>query len=298
VDKTATGKKISKIDRIAMDALLYGVSKSLDYLGEQKRQTVLEGMGYQMLEYLIGTGKVRSPRKPKEFAQSLRKLLAKNGYTSKLNIELKGTPPTPSITNFVDYLKPRDPGFRKDEVPFPKEGSSGKSEKVDWILFDMVLYGMTKALGDQLGAQAQLILTQIGGEMLDYLIKRGEIEWSDEPTTLIQHLIDFFVKAGYAGKFEYEIEGSPPDTFVSKYKSARYFTDVFRQLRNEGSALLACPLCLAGQSVLAKTQGIKFGDITEVRILPSGNVYMRAKMYPPTQRFTEEDARKISQMGA
>jgi hypothetical protein len=108
-------------------------------------------------------------------------------------------------------------------------------------------------------------------------------------------VIDYFVKAGYAKSFRFELEGAPPDTFVSRYESARYYTTVFRRIQKEGSALLSCPLCLIGHSIWA-TQGWRFGNIFEVRIRSDGNVLSRVKIYPSTERFTEKDARSYSKM--
>ena len=278
------------IDRSAMDAILYGISKSLDFLGEQ-REAILERMGEVMLEYLIAVRKVKSPEKPEVFSQSLKKLLTKNGYSPRVPIHFKGTPQSPSIPNFVDYLKPKSRGGGKTS------GSHTKGRrKVDWVLYEMVLYGMTKALDDELGAQGQLILDRIGTEMLNYLIELGEIEPSDDVKVFFQHVEDFFLNAGFARSTEFKLEGSPPNALVATWKYARYFSNVLKRLRNEGSVLYSCPVCLAGESILSKAQGLKFQNAVELRFLPGEKVFYRHKVYQPIERFTEEDAQKISQM--
>jgi hypothetical protein len=281
-----------RIDRTAMDALLYGLLKSLDYMGEQRR-VILDRMGSVMLQYLVETGTVPSPDRPGEFARSLRSLLIKNGYGPRISLQSKGVPGISPTPNLVEVLKPTDQ--RLDRGTFPKSSVSKGKEKVDWVLYEMVLYGMTKALDDQLGVQGQIILDRIGTGMLDYLLELGVIERSDDPMVLIQNVIDYFVKAGYAKSLKFELEGAPPDTFVSRYESARYYTTVYRRMRKEGSALLSCPLCLVGHSVWA-TQGWRFGDIFQARIQSDGKVLMRARIYPSTERFTEKDALRFSQM--
>ena len=270
-----------RIERTAMDAFLYGLLKSLDYMGERRR-VIIDRVGGVMLQYLVETGTVASPARPEELARSLKDLLVKNGYDPRVPLQFERGPPTPPFPGFVDILKPR---------VRPSRGS----EKVDWVLFEAVLYGMTRALDDQLGMQAQLILDRIGTFMLDYLLKTRAIEKSDDPKILLQNVIDYFVRAGYAKSFRFELEGAPPDTFVSKYESARYYTTVFRRTQKEGSALLACPLCLIGHSVWA-TQGWRFGDTFEVRISSNGKVLSKVKIYPSTQRFTEKDALRLSRM--
>jgi hypothetical protein len=274
-----------------MDALLYGLLKSLDYLGEQRR-VILDRMGLVMLQYLVETGTVPSPDRPGEFARSLRKLLIRNGYGPRIPLQSKAVPRGPSSPNLVEVLTPRD--RRLNGGASLRSNVSRGKEKVDWVLYEMVLYGMTKALDDQLGVQAQLILDRIGTGMLDYLLKLGAIERSDDQKILIQNVTDYFVKAGYANSFQFGLEGAPPDTFVSRYESARYYTTVFRRIRKEGSALLSCPLCLVGRSIWA-AQGWRFGDIFEVRIQSGGKVLIKAKVYPSTERFTEEDALRFSQ---
>jgi len=292
VSRPVPGVTYEKIDRIAMDALLYGLLKSLDYLGEQER-VILDRMQSAMLQYLVETGTVPSIERQGEFARSLRGLLIKNGYGPRIPPQSKGVLKTPSSPNLVEILTPTD--RRLDGGALLKAGVSRKEERVDWVLYEMVLYGMTKALDDQLGAQSQIILDRIGTGMLDYLLELGVIERSDDPMILIQNVIDYFVKAGYAKSLKFELEGAPPDTFVSRYESARYYTTVYRRMRKEGSALLSCPLCLVGHSIWA-THGWRFGDIFEVRIQSDGKVLMKAKTYPSTERFTEKDALRFSKM--
>jgi hypothetical protein len=270
-----------RIDRTAVDALLYGLVKGLDCMGDQK-QVIIGKMGEVMLQYLVETRTVASPADPRKLARSLKEFLTKNGYVPTMPLHFKpGPPPLPSL-DFVDILTHR-------------VRSSKGSGKVDWILYETILYGMTRVLDDQLGVQAQLILDRIGTSMLDYLIEVGAIEKSDDSNILVQNVIDYFVKAGYAKSFRFELEGAPPDTFVSRYESARYYTTVFRRIQKEGSALLSCPLCLIGHSIWA-TKGWRFGNVFEVRIKRDGNVLSRARIYPSTERFTEKDARSFSKM--
>jgi hypothetical protein len=275
-----------------MDALLYGLLKSLDYMGEHRR-VIRDRMESVIIQYLVETGTVPSPDRPGEFARSLRRLLIRNGYGLKAPTQFKALHGDSSPRSLVEVLAPT--GRRLGGRASPTSNASKGSGKVDWLLYEAVLYGMTKALDDQLGVQAQLILDRIGTSMLSYLLEVGAIEKSDDPKILVQNVIDYFVKAGYAKSFRFELEGAPPDTFVSRYESARYFTTVFRRIQKEGSALLSCPLCLIGHSIWA-TQGWRFGNTFEVRIQSDGNVLSRAKIYPSTERFTEKDALRISRM--
>lgn len=284
------------IDRSAMDALLYALSKSLEYLGEQER-VIFDEMADLMLGYLIEVGKVKHPDKPKQFAHALDKLLIGNGYSRRIPLKFKGTPPTPSFSNFVDYLMPNASQRARDKREWMVEGKSSGKRKVDWVLYEMVLYGMTKAL-DQLGAQAQLMLNRIGSEMLDYLISIEAIQPSDDVEAYQNNIVGFFMKAGYARSVDIEYEGSPPHTMLVTYKDARYYNTVLRRLRNEGSILFSCPMCIAGQSMLNRATGIRIEFAGEFRLLPGGKAFVRSKLHGPVERFTEEDATQIAQMTA
>ena len=295
MSRRASKRAPRSIDRLAMDSLLYGVSKSLDYLGEHK-QAVLDKIGDSMLEYLIDSGRVDAPDTPREFEQSLKRLLVKNGFDSRIPLRFEGSPPVPSFPTFVDYLMPAgNHGTHDRTARSPGESPSGRG-KVDWVLYEMALYGMTKVLDDQLGAQAQLILNQIGTEMLNYLVESGAIEVLDDPVAFFKNVKDFFMKGGFAGATEFRIEGSPPTALVATWTNARYYSNVLRRLRNEGSALFSCPVCLVGESILTRTQGLRFQNLVELKFLPGAKVYYRHKVFPPAERFTEEDAHRISRM--
>jgi len=290
VRKNALNEAYREIDRTAMDALLFGLLKSLDYMGE-KRQALLDMMESAMIQYLRETGTIASSGTPGKSGRSLTRLLANNGYSSNLQAHLR--PRARSSLNLIETLA--QAGRRPGGAAYPKRSVSGVKDKVDWILYEAVLYAMTKALDDQLGVQGQLILDRIGTSMLDYLVNMGAVKRSDDGNVLLQRVIEYFVKAGYAKSFRFELEGAPPDTFVSRYESARYYTNVFRRTQNEGSALLACPLCVIGHSIWA-TKGWRFGDVFEVRISSGGNVLAKARIYPAAERFTEKDALRFSKM--
>ena len=283
------------IDRVALDSFLYGVTKSLEYLGEDKKP-ILDEIGDLMLGYLIDSGRVKHPERPKEFARGLKSLLTRNGFDPKVPLQFKGHPPTPSVTGFVDYLMAS--GMPPNgEGGHPKEGSV-KTGRVDWVLYEMTLYGVTKALDNQLGAQAQLILDRIGAEMVDYLVKSKVVDESEDPEALFQQIKAYFLKGGFAKATNLRIVGNPPRALVATWTYARYYTNVLKRLRNEGSALFSCPVCLMGESVLTRTQGLKFQNIVEMKFLPRAKVYYRHRIILPVESFTEEDEARISKLRA
>ena len=236
--EVAKGAPSRSIDRTAIDALLYAIWKSLQYLGTQRR-ALLEKIEAETLQHLIDAGEIPSGAKPADLARSLRELLLKNGYGPYVSKRFEGNKGTLAVPILVDALKPGGNRPRKGQ---PSGRRPVENQKVSWTLYEAVLYGMTKALDDQMGAQAQLLLERIGTGMLEYLVGVGAIEKSDDPVTFVQRVADYYVGAGYTRSFHGGVVGTPPNVWVSRYESAPYFPNVVRRLRNEGSALLSCPM--------------------------------------------------------
>jgi hypothetical protein len=177
-----------EIDRSAVDATLHGISKGLAYLGPDS-QVLQEEMGDMMLQYLIDAGAVKYEGNPEDFRISLTNLLTKNGFGEAVPLEFGGSP-TPSAHNFVGYLASTQ--------------KADRGGKVDWVLYEMVLYGMTKAL-DSIGAQGQILVDRIIWEMLNFLIEKGEIKRSDDPEKFMMSIGDYFLRVGFVSKFEKDL---------------------------------------------------------------------------------------------
>lgn len=277
--KSATETKFKRIDRSAPDAILHGINKGLAYLGDESR-TIQEEMGNQMVEYLIEVGKIRRKAKPEEYRRALTKLLVKNGFGDKVPLRFDGSPPAPTVRNFIGYLS----------HPI-LEGNN----KVDWVLYEMILYGMTKGL-DSLGAQGQILVDRVVWEMLNYLVEKGEIERSDDPQVFMQHIGDYFMRVGFVSKIEGSFEDAQADMMVITYTNSRYHLNVLKRLRDEGSVLYSCPPCVAAVSVLRRSRGVRAQFAVQYDEAPGGKVILHHKVYYNPERFTEEQAQKISGM--
>jgi hypothetical protein len=269
-----------EIDRSVLDATLYGISTGLAYLGPAS-QVLQEEMGNMMLQYLIGAGAVKYEGDLEDFRIVLTNLLTKNGFGKDVPLEFVGSPPVPSIRNFTGYL-----------ASTQKVDGSGK---VDWVLYEMVLYGMTRAL-DSIGAQGQILVDRIIWEMLNYLVDRGEIKRSDDPEKFMKSIIDYFLRVGFVSKFEKSFEGSQRDMLVVTYTHSRYHMNVLKRLRDEGSVLYSCPPCIAASTILRKTRGVKRLYAVQYTRKGDDKVVLHHKMYLEPERFTEEEVRRLSQM--
>lgn len=272
--------RFKEIDRSAVDATLYGIDKGLDFLGEESR-LIQDEMGKMMLEYLIDTGAVRYDGKPDDFRQALTDLLTKNGFGKNIPLEFTGSPPVPSVHDFVRYLS--------------ESGNHTTGSRVDWILYEMVLYGMTKGL-DSIGAQGQILIDRIIWELLNHLVDGGQITRSDDPEKFMQSIGDYFVRVGFISKFEKSFEGPGGDMFAVSYTDSRYHLNVLKRLRSEGSVLYSCPPCIAAGAIMKKKTGVRAQYAVEYRVEGNDRVILHHKMYFRPERFTEEEARRVSQM--
>jgi hypothetical protein len=278
-----TGREAATIDRSAVDALLFGVTKGLDFLGSEK-ELLLDDMGRYMLEYLITVGRIKRTRRRAEFARSVQRLLVKNGFGGPLPLKFSYDTPTPTASHFVDYLA--------GTLTRPRGAAS--TAQVDWVLYEMMLYGMTRGL-DFLGAQGQIMINRIGAEMLNYLIRIGKIEPTQDSDAQIERALSFFVKAGFAVK----IEGKKPQGQASviefTYVRSRYHVNVLSRLRNEGSVLYSCPPCIIACSIKQK-QGWKIRFDVGLEMLAGGEAVLRHTFYPDSESFTEQMASEVSRM--
>ena len=269
------------IERSAVDALLYGIAEGLKFM---KGEGVLlrREMGSHLLEYLIKTGKVKAA--PLTSLQvALRRLLEANGFRGERPPRLRGTASSPSAPDLVDYLWESELGGGSHDGT---EGA-GKPSKVEWPIYEMILYGMTKSL-DFLGAQGQMVINRIATEMLNYLVTRGIVTWSEDPMELIQREEAYFVNAGFAIKIGSDV----PKPFGGgrlefTYVWSRYHTKVLKRLRNEGSILYSCPPCIIACSIL-RDQGWTLRFDVGYRVLDDGSVVLKHLISPPVDTFTEE----------
>jgi len=248
-------------------------------------------MGKMMLQYLIDVGKVRYKGSPEDFRRSLTRLLIKSGFSKEVPLEFKGSPPFPSVNNFVEYLS----GAQVQGGRSLSKDESNTGGRVDWVLYEMILYGMTKGL-DSLGAQGQILIDRIGWEMLSYLVDTGRVKRSDDPLTFVKSMGDYFLKAGYMEGFEKTFEGPNADMMVLTYVNSRYHLNVLKRLRDEGSVLYSCPPCVAATAIFRKGRGYKAQYAVEYAKVGRDRVVLHHRIYYQPERFTEEEAQKVSQM--
>jgi hypothetical protein len=123
----------------------------------------------------------------------------------------------------------------------------GSSATIGLPIFQTVEYGLACAF-EYLGAQAQLLLDNVGNGVIEYLQDTFQIEFRGEPKKSLQTLASFYSERGLADKISVVLTGSELTVRFENYRYAR----VLKYLLDEGHVFTSCPFTLAARSVLIK----------------------------------------------
>lgn len=117
-------------------------------------------------------------------------------------------------------------------------------ETIQLSVLDSVLYGTARAF-DYLGVRGQVMLDKIGEGILDYCLKEGYIERSNNLAETAFRIMNFFQENGYLSGFDAALEG---ETLTITFRGWEYL-GLMKKLRNRDCYLLACPICIVGNSL-------------------------------------------------
>lgn len=155
-------------------------------------------------------------------------------------------------------------------------------ESIHLDVLDSVLYGAAKAF-DYLGLRGQEMLDTIGEGIIDYGIKKRFFKRSDDYSQFANEIVTFFRNNKYVDHVGFSQDGQ----VISITMGGWNFIPLMTRLRNENCFLVACPLCLASNSVL-RENSLGWKEINEkvnadgtyafqVRVVP----YSNASRVPP-----------------
>jgi hypothetical protein len=114
-------------------------------------------------------------------------------------------------------------------------------------IFQTVEYGLACAF-EYLGAQAQLLLDNVGNGVIEYLQDSFQTELTGEPKKSLQTLASFYSARGLADKINVVLTSSEVTIGFENYRYAR----VLKYLLDEGHMFTSCPFTLAARSILRK----------------------------------------------
>ncbi len=112
-------------------------------------------------------------------------------------------------------------------------------------IFETMEYGLACAF-EYLGAQAQLLLGNVGNGIIEFLKEIFSLELPARPEKAIEKLAAFYTKRGLSDKIGFELSPTRLQLSFTNYRYAR----VLKHLLSEGHQLTTCPLTLASLSVL------------------------------------------------
>jgi len=136
----------------------------------------------------------------------------------------------------------------------PSTGYS--TTKVGLPVFETVEYGLACGF-EYLGAQAQLLLDNIGRGIIEFLRDELHLELRGEYQESLPKLAEFYVKQGLSDGIDIDLSGSD---VKFRFKNYRY-GPVLKLLLEDGHPLTSCPFVLAARGIF-RNAGIVASDMT------------------------------------
>jgi hypothetical protein len=133
--------------------------------------------------------------------------------------------------------------------------ASQTNEIIGLPAFEAVAYGLARAF-DYLGAQAQLLLDNVGAGEIEFLQEELQISLPDEPSKAVEDLALFFTRNRLADEIRPQISPSEAKISFTNYRYAR----VLKRLLNGGISLTSCPFTIAVRTLL-RQRNLAVGDV-------------------------------------
>ena len=152
--------------------------------------------------------------------------------------------------------------------------------------FEATEYGLARAF-DYLGAQAQLLLDNVGSGAVDFLESELHVQLTKNHRKSLQELSSFYTQGGLADKIELTLSDSKVEATFTNYR----YAPVLERLLDEGYRLTSCPFTLAARAVL-RNAGFAATNM-QWKVLSSRNAEMKMELHVAGQTFDED---KIGRM--
>jgi hypothetical protein len=156
--------------------------------------------------------------------------------------------------------------------------NSRQAGTISLVTLDSLLYGAARAFS-YLGDEGQEMLDKIGGGIVEYLVKKGMLQESNDPQRTTWDLVNFFRENGYVGQVGF----SPKGELVTITMQNWNYLPLMKNLRSKGSHLLVCPLCIANNSVL-RSNALGWKRVSEE--VDSEGMYFEQIQVVPTAQAT------------
>ncbi len=109
---------------------------------------------------------------------------------------------------------------------------------------------------DYLGAQAQLLLDNVGRGIIEFLHEENQLTLPPEPAKALPVLASFYCSQALADKIEVNLSGSGVTVGFGSYR----YAPVLKRIIEERLSLVSCPFTLAARTLL-RTSGFATGKM-------------------------------------
>jgi hypothetical protein len=127
--------------------------------------------------------------------------------------------------------------------------------RVGLPVFEAVEYGLARGF-DFLGAQAQLLLDNIGRSILEFIQGEGQLTLTGNHVKDVEAISSFFKSRGLADEIHISFSSSEARIVFRNYR----YEPVLRMLLGEGHRLVSCPFTLGARAVL-RNSGWAVGEM-------------------------------------
>ena len=181
-----------------------------------------------------------------------------------------------------------------DDVILPSS-TDLSNVKAEWTLadrvglpaFEAVEYGLAQGFG-YLGAQAQLLLDNIGTGIIEFLQDEFQVSFPDDPSKTLENLASFFAANGLADKITFQISTSDVKISFQEYR----YAPVLKRLLENQLSLISCPLTLAIRTCL-RQRGFAVGNL-QWAFIDERSVSLRMQLRRVAdQQFDEEKVSRL-----
>lgn len=121
--------------------------------------------------------------------------------------------------------------------------------------FEVIAYGLAYAF-DFLGAQAQLLLDNVGSGMIEFMHEEAKLTFPSDQEDALRVLSRSMCEGGLADAIRIQVSKHKVSV---DYENSRYLP-VLKRLLKEGRSLVSCPFALAARSLI-KRSGWTVGEM-------------------------------------
>jgi hypothetical protein len=163
---------------------------------------------------------------------------------------------------------------------------SNRRKRIGLPAFEATEYGLAWAF-DYLGAQAQLLLDNVGSGAIEFLQSELHMQLPKNHRKSLQELSSFYTQGGLADRIDLNLSDSKLEVAFTNYR----YAPVLERLLDEGYRLTSCPFTLTARAVL-RDAGYAATDM-QWMVLDNRRAEMKMGLRITGQEFDEDKIGRI-----